>query len=214
MEVAGPLGTPLGLAQRERASSRGEARTSGFLSVSDSDRRVPAELGQQSQASSCLRKGTPLASRVVQGDTGTSSSCVWNPRVFPDDARGCQCRLGLCLHPQGCLRRGVRHRVLLKSGPGNRGRSACGTTHVAHFKCPRETGLLLRCARKAGNPFQTTQGNRLSCRAQEGRRGSDEAVPRPSVFPSREPGVSGNFWCHMKAVRSRFALQGGTGDFP
>ena len=45
MEVAGPLGTPLGLAQRKRASPRGEAGTSGFLSVSDSDRRVPAELG-------------------------------------------------------------------------------------------------------------------------------------------------------------------------
>ena len=27
-----------------------------------------------------------------------------------------------------------------------------------------------RCAGKAGNPFQTTQGNRLSCRDQEGRR--------------------------------------------
>ena len=37
------------------------------LSVSDSDRRVPAELGQESQASSYLRKGNPLASRVVQG---------------------------------------------------------------------------------------------------------------------------------------------------
>ena len=36
----------------------------------------------------------------------------------------------------------------------------------------------------AGNPFQTTQGNRLSCRDQEGRRGSEEAVPGPSVFPS------------------------------
>ena len=35
-----------------------------------------------------------------------------------------------------------------------------------------ETGLILRCAGKAGNPFQTTQGNRLSCRDQEGRRGS------------------------------------------
>ena len=41
MEVAGPLGTPLGLAQRKRASPRGEAGTSGFLSVSDSDRTVP-----------------------------------------------------------------------------------------------------------------------------------------------------------------------------
>ena len=46
----------------------------------------------------------------------------------------------------------------------------------------------LRCAGKAGNPFQTTQGNRLSCRDQEGRRGSEEAVPGPSVFPSGEPG--------------------------
>ena len=42
-----------------------EAGTSGFVSISDSDRRVPAELGQEGQASSCLRKGTPLASLVV-----------------------------------------------------------------------------------------------------------------------------------------------------
>ena len=53
-------------------------------------------------------------------------------------------------------------RVLLKGGPGNRGRSACGPTHVARLKFPRETGLILRCAGKVGNPFQTTQGNRLS----------------------------------------------------
>ena len=30
---------------------------------------------------------------------------------------------------------------------------------------------------------QTTQGNRLSCRDQEGRRGSEEAVPGPSALP-------------------------------
>ena len=90
MEVAGPLGTPLGLAQRKRASPGGEAGTSGFLSVSDSDRRVPAELGQESQASSCLRKGTPLVSRVAQGVSGPSSCCVWNPRVclFPSARPG------------------------------------------------------------------------------------------------------------------------------
>ena len=144
MEVAGPLGTPLGLAQRKMASPRGEAGTSGFLSVSDSYHRVPAELGQESQASSCLRKGTPLASRVAQGVSGPSSSCVWNPRVFADDARGWQCPFLLCLHPQGCLRRGAGPRVLLKSGPGNRGRSACGPTHVARLEFPRETGLILR----------------------------------------------------------------------
>ena len=90
MEVAGPLGTPLGLAQQKRSSSRGEARTSGFLSVSDSDRRVPAELGQESQAISFLRNGTPLASRVVHGVSGPLSNCVWNLQVFADDAWGCQ----------------------------------------------------------------------------------------------------------------------------
>ena len=50
----------------------------------------------------------PLASRVARGVSGPSSSCVWNPRVFADDARGWQCLFVLCLHPQGCLRRGVR----------------------------------------------------------------------------------------------------------
>ena len=90
MEFAGPLGTPLGMAQWKRASPRGEAETSGFLSVSDSDRRVPAELGQESQATSFLRNGTPLASRVVHGVSGPLSNCVWNLQVFPDDARGCQ----------------------------------------------------------------------------------------------------------------------------
>ena len=38
--------------------------------------RGGAESGQESQASSCLRKGTPLASRVAQGVSGPSSSCV------------------------------------------------------------------------------------------------------------------------------------------
>ena len=85
-------------------------------------------------------------------------------------------------------------RVLLNSGPGNRGRSACATTPVAHLEFPRADGLILRSAGKDGNPFQTTQGNRHSCRDQEGRSGSDEVVSGPSVFPSREPGVSGNFW--------------------
>ena len=160
---------------------------------SDSDRRVPAELGQESQASSCLRKGTPLASRVAQGVSGPSSSGVWNPRVFADDARGWQCPFVLCLHPQGCLRRGVR-----TSGPSQERTGESGAFGMCHhprgwFKFPLEYGLILRCAGKAGNPFQTTQGYRLSCRVPEGRRVSDEAVLGHSVFPSREHGVSGNF---------------------
>ena len=104
-------------------------------------------------------------------------------------------------------------RVLLKGGPGNRGRSACGPTDVARLEFPREIGLILRGAGKAGNPFQTMQGNRLSCRDQEGRRGSEEAVPGPLLFPSGEPGMSGDFGGRRKAVRDRFALQSGTEDF-
>ena len=99
-------------------------------------------------------------------------------------------------------------RVLLKSGPGNRGRWACGTTPVAHLEFPLADGLILRYAGKAGNPFQTMQGNRHSCRHQEGRRGSDEVVSGPSVFPSREPGVSGKFWGSHERCQVLFRTSG------
>ena len=58
---------------------------------------------------------------------------------------------------------------------------------MAHLEFPRETSIILRCAGEAGNTFHTKKGNRLSCRDQEGRRGSEEAVPGPSVFPSGDP---------------------------
>ena len=106
------------------------------------------------------------------------------------------------------------HRVHFKSGLGNRGRSACGTTHVAHLEFPREAGLILRCAGKAGNPFQTMQRNRLSCRDQEGRRCSDEVISGLSVFPRGNPACRGTLGGRTKGVRDRFALQGGTWDFP
>ena len=112
------------------------------------------------------------------------------------------------------FKEGSGHWVLFKSGPGNRGRSACGTTHVARLEFPPETGLILRCAGKAGNHFQTMQGNRLSCRDQEGRRGSDEAVPGPSVLPSREPGVSGNFWGTHEGCQGPFRPSGRNRGLP
>ena len=48
---------------------------------------------------------------------------------------------------------------------------------------------------------RATQGNRLSCRDQEGRRGSDEVVLGTSGFPSSETGMSGNFWSLMKGAK-------------
>ena len=76
MELAGPLGTLLGSAQWKRASSRGEAGTSGFLSDSDSDCTVPAVLGQESHASSCLRNRILVASRVVPESQALVELCV------------------------------------------------------------------------------------------------------------------------------------------
>ena len=63
---------------------------------------------------------------------------------------------------------------------------------------PRETGLILRFAGNVGNPLQTKQGNRSTGHDQKGRRGSDEVVPGPSVFPSRHPACRRTF-----AVSSR-----------
>ena len=155
---------------------------------------MPLELLRVSQAPRRAVCGNCGVSRTMHGGVSAPSSGTFTHRVAFEEVSG--------------------HRVLIQSGLGNRGRSACGTTHGARLEFPREAGLILRCAGKARNPFQTTQGNRLSCRDQEGRRGSDEAVTGPSVFPSREPGVSGSFGGRMKAVRDPFALQGGTGDFP
>ena len=85
--VGGASRDPAGFGAMEEGLISSGGRNLRLPPISDSYRRVPAELGLESQASSCLRKGTPLASRVVQGVSGPSSCCVWNLRVFPDDAR-------------------------------------------------------------------------------------------------------------------------------
>ena len=134
---------------------------------------MPLELFRGTQAPRRAVCGTRGSLRTMHGGVSAPSCCAFTHRVAFEEGSG--------------------PRLLLKSGPGNRGRSACGTSHVARLEFPRETGLTLRCAGKVGNPFQTKQGNRPSFRDQEERRGSDEVVPGTSVFPSSETSVSGNF---------------------
>ena len=64
-------------------------------------------------------------------------------------------------------------------------------------------GFLPRHDEDLREPLVRRQGSQVSMRvargsaswlSQEGRGGSEEAVPGPSVFPSGEPGVSGDFW--------------------
>ena len=124
---------------------------------------MPLELLRGSQAPLRAVCGTHGCFWTMHGSVSAPSCCPFTHRVAFEEVSV--------------------QRALLKSGPGNRGRSACGTTPVAHFEFPRADGLILRCAGKAGNPFQTTQGNRYSCRDQEGRRGSDEVVPEPRCSP-------------------------------
>ena len=81
------------------------------------------------------------------------------------------------------------------------------------LKFQGETGLLLRCDGTVGFPFQKKQGNRPSCRDQEGRRGSDEVVPGILVFLSSETGMLGNFLGCIKGVRYHFEFQEETWDF-
>ena len=141
-------------------------------------------------------------------------SCVWHLRVFPDNARGVSAPSCCAFTHRAAFEEVSGHQVLIQSGPGDRGGSACGTTHGARLGFPRETGLVLKCAGKAGNPFQTTQGNRLSCLDQEGRRGSDKAVPGLSVLPSREPGMSGNIGGSQEGCQGPFRPSGRNRGLP
>ena len=104
------------------------------------------------------------------------SSCIWNLGFFPNDARK-NCPFVLTAFTGwssercpgiGFLSRGDREIGVLRNvEPPTRPR----------LECLRETGLILRCDRKVGNPFQTKQGSRPSCPDQEGRKGSEEGVP-------------------------------------
>ena len=130
-----------------------------------------------------MRHGTPLASRGVPGERGHLSSCIWNLEVFPDDARASHCPFvltsftgwtsercpGIGFLSRGDREIGVRRHVEAPTRP--------------RLECRREPGLILRCDRKVGNPFQTKQGSRPSCRDQEGRRGSEEVVPENLGVP-------------------------------
>ena len=155
---------------------------------------MPLELLRGSQAPLRAVCGTHGCFWTMHGSVSAPSCCVFTHRVAFEEVSV--------------------QRVLLKSGPGNRGRSACGTTPVAHLEFPRADGLILRCAGKAGNPFQTTQGNRLSCRDPEGRRGSDDGVAGPSVFPSTEPGMLGNFWVSQEGCQGPFRPSGRNRGLP
>ena len=116
-----------------------------------------------------LRHGTPLASRVVHGVSGYFSSCIWNLRLFLEDATGVSVPIGVATQYSGFHSNQALSRV-----DGEMGVFGI-VTEPTRFpvECQGETGLLLSCDGNVGIPFQTKQENRLSSRDKEGQKSSE-----------------------------------------
>ena len=77
-----------------------------------------------------------------------------------------------------------------------------------------ETGLLLRDDGNAGIPFPTKQGNRPSCRVEEGENRAIFELWHETQFSSRVGmGILGIFLSCIKGVKYPFTFQKGTWDF-
>ena len=119
-----------GFGQCPRASCRGEAGSSGFLSVSDSNRRVPAELVQESQASSCVEEWNSTGLSSCSPDNRPLVELCVEPAVLSGRCMGVS--VPLCFFAfihRVAFEKVSSLQVLIKSRPGNQGLSACGTTH-------------------------------------------------------------------------------------
>ena len=131
-----------------------------------------------------VRKGTPLASRVAQGVSGPSSSCVWNPRVFADDARGWQ-SMGVFLtqgsSPSPCLLHQQVGSLPLshQRSPGLRLPNKIRNSHKDGVQAGFSSSELRKCSRAGG-------GRRPHCGV--GGLGESSRKPLGLVPPPRAPG--------------------------
>ena len=119
-------GPHLDLRQEPQGSSPFLTRIAG--SLQSWDRRVRTHL--------VWSNGTPLSSRVVHGMTGHLSSCMWNLRFLWTMHGGVSAPSCCTFIHRVTLEEVTGHRDLINSGPGNRGLSACGTTHEATSRIP------------------------------------------------------------------------------
>ena len=139
---------------------------------------LPLELFRESQAP-CRAVCRPCGFfQMMHGAVSAPSCCAFTHRVAFEEVSG--------------------HRVLIKSGPENRGRSARGTSHVANLEFPPETGLILRCARKAGNLSRPRRGIDSPVAIRKGEGAQMKWCRDPRCSPRGNPACRGTF-----AVASR-----------
>ena len=99
--------------------------------ISDSERRVPADLGQESQASSSVEAWiSACLSRCSRGERPLVELYL-KPGVFFGRCTGESLPLHVDFIHRVEFEEVSGHRVLNNTGPGNRGPSECGTTHEA-----------------------------------------------------------------------------------
>ena len=121
--------TGFGALEEGLISSRG--RNLRVPLISDSDPRVPADLGNESQASSWVEAwNSACLSRCSRGDRPLVERYL-EPEVFSRRCTDESLHILLDFIHRVEFKEVSGHRVLIKRGPGNRGPLECGTTHEA-----------------------------------------------------------------------------------
>ena len=136
-----------------------ETGTSGFLSISDSDLRVPAVLGQESQAWSCVEEwNSACLSRCSRGDRPLVELNV-EPTVVAGRCTGVSVPLRVVPSSTGLPSKRCQGIGFLTRSDREIGffwHLAPPTRLCLEF--PRQTGLILRCVRKVGNYSRQSRG--------------------------------------------------------
>ena len=132
--LEGPLETPLHLVECKRDSSRVEAGTSVFLSISDSDRKVPACWYRRVRPRLFWRMGLLLPLELFSRLQATCRA-VYVTCPFFRMMHRCVSAPSCCTFIlKAAFQEVSEHRILIKSGPGNWSLSASGTTHKATYR--------------------------------------------------------------------------------
>ena len=143
---------------QKRASSRFEAGTSGLLSISDSEHRVPTELGQESQASSCVEEWNSTGLSSCSPDNRPLVELCVEPAVLSGRCMGVSVPLRFLPSYTGLpSKRYPAFRFLSRADQEIRVFRHVAPPTSLRLEFLLETDLNLRCTRKVGNPFRQSK---------------------------------------------------------